>query len=83
MAAITALQDYGGSSDSESDHGNTLEDLTLHLKPVDTDSTSASKSQDICISSAPAVATKVRTFYVPLWNHIIAHNICILYLLIV
>ena len=63
MAAITALQGYGGdSSDSSSDNEQDKEDMTLHLKPIEKEQSVALLRTDIAVSSAPAVATKVSEY---------------------
>ena len=56
-SAFVALQGYGSDSSEDADSNN--EDMNLHLKPVVSDSSSASFSQAISVYSAPAVAIKV------------------------
>jgi len=58
-SAFVALQGYGSDSSEDADSNN--EDVNLHLKPLVSDSSSASFSQAISVYSAPAVAIKVIT----------------------
>jgi len=58
-SAFVALQGYG--SDSSEDADNDDADMHLHLKPLVTDSSAVSLSQEISVYSAPAVAIKVLT----------------------